>query len=221
MRQQRRDGAPVFIDDSVLMMVGDEFGDTWSSRRKKGSWREGQTWIRSSWWWSSLRRDEGSGITVNLQWEEVLNNCWRRHMVIGEGEEVAGTGGDEGNRVERSFARSDDYSPLKRWTQKDGVGVQLGNVWRRVTGGGGSYRCWPAATRCAGEGGHGSRPGPAGVGRCPWPANRGLIRSKGVLPEFENFQIKYDVEGFKIRNNYPHWNFSKLDIIWIKIQGSS
>jgi hypothetical protein len=57
-------------------------------------------------------------------------------MVIGEGEEVAGTGGDEGNRVERSFARSDDYSPLKRWTQKDGVGVQLDNVWRRVTGGG-------------------------------------------------------------------------------------
>jgi hypothetical protein len=137
MRQQRRDGAPVFIDDGVLMMVGDEFGDTWSSRRKKGSWREGQTWIRSSRWWSSLRRDEGSGITVNLWWEEVLPDCWRRHMVIGEGEEVAGTGGDEGNRVERSFARSDDHSPLKRWTQKDGVGVQLGNVWRRVTGGGG------------------------------------------------------------------------------------
>jgi hypothetical protein len=84
-----------------------------------------------------LRRDEGSGITVNLWWEEVLPDCWRRHMVIGEGEEVAGTGGDEGNRVERSFARSDDHSPLKRWTQKDGVGVQLGNVWRRVTRGGG------------------------------------------------------------------------------------
>jgi hypothetical protein len=113
-----------------------------------------------------LRRDEGSGITVNLWWEEVLPDCWRRHMVIGEGEEVAGTGGDEGNRVERSFARSDDHSPLKRWTQKDGVGVQLSNVWRRVTGGG-VLPMLASSHAMRWGGGHGSRPGPAGVGRCP------------------------------------------------------
>jgi hypothetical protein len=37
-----------------------------------------------------------------------------------------------------------------------------------------------------------------------------LIRSKEVLPEFENFQIKYGFEAFEIRNNFPYWNFSSF-----------
>jgi hypothetical protein len=37
-----------------------------------------------------------------------------------------------------------------------------------------------------------------------------LIRSNGVLPKFEKFQIKYDFEGFKITNKFPYWHFSKF-----------
>jgi hypothetical protein len=39
-----------------------------------------------------------------------------------------------------------------------------------------------------------------------------LIRSKGALPDFKKIQIKYDFEGFKIRNNFPYWKFSKFEI---------
>jgi hypothetical protein len=39
-----------------------------------------------------------------------------------------------------------------------------------------------------------------------------LIQSKGILSEFEKIQRKYDFKGFKIRNNFPYWHFSKSGI---------
>jgi hypothetical protein len=41
MRRLKRDDAPVFVSDGGLTMVGGEFGDTYSLRRKKGVVRGG------------------------------------------------------------------------------------------------------------------------------------------------------------------------------------
>jgi hypothetical protein len=40
----------------------------------------------------------------------------------------------------------------------------------------------------------------------------GLIRLNNDFPLLKNFQIKYVFEAFKIRNNFPHWNFSKFGL---------
>jgi hypothetical protein len=37
-----------------------------------------------------------------------------------------------------------------------------------------------------------------------------LIQSKDRLSMLENFQIKYGIEGFEERNNFPHGNFSRF-----------
>jgi hypothetical protein len=44
------------------------------------------------------KRGGGTSVLVNLWWEEALPDRRRGHLVIGEGEEVAGTGRDEGDR---------------------------------------------------------------------------------------------------------------------------
>jgi hypothetical protein len=37
-----------------------------------------------------------------------------------------------------------------------------------------------------------------------------LIQTKTILPELENFGIKYEVVGFEAMNKYPYWNFNKF-----------
>jgi hypothetical protein len=44
------------------------------------------------------------------------------------------------------------------------------------------------------------------------PERSDLIRLKDGFSELKNFQIKYGCDGIKIRNNFPHCNFSKFGL---------
>jgi hypothetical protein len=57
------------------------------------------------------KRGGGSGVSVNLQWEEVLPGCRHGHLVIGECEEVPSAGGDEGDRWSEA-SRTMTINPL-------------------------------------------------------------------------------------------------------------
>jgi hypothetical protein len=59
----------------------------------------------------ALTERGGGGISMNLRWEEAHPGHRRRHLVIGEGEEVAGEGGDEGDRRSEA-SRAATVNPL-------------------------------------------------------------------------------------------------------------
>jgi hypothetical protein len=41
-----------------------------------------------------------------------------------------------------------------------------------------------------------------------------MIRLKDDIPVLENFQIKFEFEGFEERNNFIHINFFKFEVIF-------
>jgi hypothetical protein len=73
--------------------------------------------------------------------------------------------------------------------------------------------------------GPGDRPGgfkPVQTDSNQFKINSNLIRSKQDLPKLENVELKYNLEGFEIRNKFPYWKFYRFEMYFeLKIKESS
>jgi hypothetical protein len=41
--------------------------------------------------------------------------------------------------------------------------------------------------------------------------NQTQFNPKWTFPNSKKFELKYGIEGFELRNNFPYWNFSELE----------